>query len=75
MKRLKKKHPKTKFKIGGRNDVVFAWSGNQQELGKFSVERLMMGADAPRWLEDYIDNNTPIIPGNVLNKLEKLRAW
>jgi hypothetical protein len=60
---------------GGRNDVVFRWSGNQQELGKFSVMRLAWGADAPRWLEDYIDNNKPIIPNQILKKLEEIREW
>ena len=73
---------KTQFKTlrgfggeGGRSDVVFEWSGTQSELGLFSVERLMMGENAPRWLEDYIDNNKSIIPGTMLNKLEGWREW
>lgn len=60
---------------GGRNEVVFEWKGNNQEMGRFAVGRFVMGADAPRWLEDYIDNNRPIIPENVLKKLEEMRSW
>jgi len=60
---------------GGRNDVVFVWSGTHDQLGRFSVQRLVMGSNAPRWLEDYIDNNREIIPASVLSRLEKLRAW
>lgn len=60
---------------GGRNDVVFSWHGTQKELGKFSVQRFGMGANMPRWLEDYIDNNHSIIPGNILNELKKLTMW
>ena len=60
---------------GGRNDVVFSWHGTQKELGRFSIQRFTMGTDAPRWLEDYMNNNRIIIPSDVLDKLKKLVMW
>lgn len=60
---------------GGRNDVVFSWHGTRDELGKFSIQRFSMGTDAPRWLEDYLNNNRIIIPSNALEKLKKLTMW
>jgi len=60
---------------GGRNDVVFSWHGTQNELGKFSIQRFTMGTDAPRWLEDYMNNNHVIIPSNILDKMKKLKMW
>lgn len=59
---------------GGRNDVIFAWSGTQKEMGRFAVQRFGL-EHAPRWLEDYIANNMSIIPVKKLEDLKKLTTW
>ena len=60
---------------GGRNDVVFSYNPmNEQQMGKFSVQRFGIGQKVS-WLEDYLDNNRGIIPGRVLVKLEEKRKW
>jgi len=60
---------------GGRSDVLFKWKGTPQQLQKLAVQRFRMGPDAPRWLEDYVDNNKDIIPPDVLPKLQAMRMW
>jgi len=60
---------------GGRTDVVFEWHASGDEFGKFSIGRFGMGANAPRWLEDYLDNNGDIVPESVYAKLKRLREW
>ena len=57
---------------GGRNDVVFKWATqNDNEVGKFSIERFKWGGF--HWLGDYIANNSGIIPSKVLTKLKAMR--
>ncbi len=57
---------------GGRSDVVFKWTGTSKQMGKLAVGRLMMGANAPRWLDDYMDNNKEIISPLDSERLEAL---
>jgi hypothetical protein len=73
----KKKWGKVKFKTqfktkagqgggGGRNDVVFLYSGKSSA---FYVERFQFGIS---WLGDYVNNNKDIIPEPVLSRLRLL---
>ncbi len=56
---------------GGRNDTLLEIDSEQNQIGKFSVQRLAMGANSPRWLGDYVANNKGIIPQEVLDSLQK----
>lgn len=60
---------------GGRTDVVFRWTGSQEQLAKFSTQRFALGVDAPRWLEDYLKNNADIIPRDVYMELSEKKKW
>jgi len=68
---------KTQFKTiagndgeGGRNDVIFKWFAEGDEIGKFSLGRFKI--DGISWLGDYVNNDKNIIPPAILKKLRKM---